>query len=454
MSSSIAFLIGKLCMILLLAAFHGYVARQIMYRVPYDSLAVRRGIAVLLALLIVLLDLPLAHILLLYKFYNPLVLDQLMHEWAAPWIALHLYTLILGAVLVGIRHIIRPLRKRFRFRDKRTNTMNLPTWKRGRTTTPSPESPSILHSSLIPDIEQSIVSDRPAVPTRRRFLRTAALAATGYVASSATLSAMRATDDYRLERAVIRIPGLPDELKGTTIAMVSDIHSSVFMSREEMENYVKLVNALKADMIFVPGDFVNSKLREIYPFCEAFTGLSAPFGVYGVTGNHDYYSGDIETIAREVNDCGIRLLRNENLSIEKGGKKLWLMGVDDSDIYDVKNYLQTGKGVRRVVENITHGIGEDEKKILLCHKPYPFEEYSRIGIDLMVSGHTHGGQVVIAQLDNINLSFAAMASKYVAGLYKARSNPNAQMYVTRGIGTVGIPLRLNCPPEITHITLV
>jgi predicted MPP superfamily phosphohydrolase len=447
MNSSHWFLLFKFVLVLLLMAYHYVIARWIMRRFPYSGKGARRGTIAALALIIAVMDLPLAHILLIYKFYNPYLLDHLMNDWAAPWLVLHFNALVFGGLLVANRYLVRPIRKRFA-NDPIFHRMGFLSRKRTQTDRGNSAAEPAMAASVPHVVEGSLL------PTRRTFIRTAALAATGYIASSATLSAMRTTDDYRLERVVIRIPGLPEELKGTTIAMISDIHSSVFMAREEMENYKKVVNGLKADLILVPGDFVNSKLREVYPFCEAFSGLHAPLGVYGVTGNHDYYTGDIETVAREVNDCGIRLLRNENLAIEKNGKRLWLMGLDDSDIYDIKNYLQDGKSVRGTTENILKGIGEGEKKILLCHKPYPFEEYSQIGVDLMVSGHTHGGQVVIAQLDNVNLSFASIASKYVAGLYKARSNPKAQMYVTRGVGTVGIPLRVNCPPEVTHFTLV
>ncbi len=289
---------------------------------------------------------------------------------------------------------------------------------------------------------------------RRRFLRNAALAATGYVASATTLSAMGSTHDYRLERIVMKVPGLPDAFKGTTIAMITDIHSSVFMTREQMDVYCKEVNGLKADMIFVTGDFVNSKLQEVYPFAEAFAGLSAPMGVYGVTGNHDYYSGQIETVAREVGQCGIRLLRNENLMLQKGSDKLWLLGMDDSSIYDINPYLADGKSPKGTIENLTRGIPNDGTKLFLCHKPYPFEEYSQLGVQAMFCGHTHGGQIVLGHIDNLNLSFASLASRYVAGLYRSRSNRTSQMYVARGVGTVGVPVRLNCPPEITHFVLV
>jgi hypothetical protein len=300
-----------------------------------------------------------------------------------------------------------------------------------------------------------VALNTPVQPSsRRRFMRTSALAVGGLAAGASTLSALKTTGDFTVERAVVKIPGLPEALKGTTIAMIADVHSSVYMNREDMEVYAREVMKLKADMILMPGDFVNSKVHEVYPFAEAFSSLSAPYGVYGVTGNHDYYSGDIETVTREVEQAGIKLLRNENLSIEKNGEKLWLLGMDDDRIYDVGEYLRDGRSTTGTIENLLRGIPDGAPRVLLCHKPYPFEEYSQLGVNLMLSGHTHGGQVVIARMDNINLSFASLASRYLSGLYRAQSNPRAQMYITRGVGTVGIPMRVNCPPEVTHIVLV
>lgn len=235
--------------------------------------------------------------------------------------------------------------------------------------------------------------------------------------------------------------------------MISDIHSSLFMSRDTMEQYARTLQSLKAELIVLPGDFVNSKTREVYPFAEAFSGLTAPLGVYGVTGNHDYYTREIDTVTKEVEQAGIRLLRNENLRIEKNGVGFRLLGIDDDAIYDVRQYLRDGKTEKGRIEHMLKGIQGGEPTVFLCHKPYPFEEYAQLGMDLMLSGHTHGGQIVLGKLDKLNVSVASLASTYIAGLYKARSNPEAQMYISRGIGTAGLPVRINCPPEVTHITL-
>jgi predicted MPP superfamily phosphohydrolase len=469
MSSKFALFLAQAVIVLLIVAFHSLVAWRLMVRAKRWSPPRARLFKLGLVVAVAALDLPLAHLFLIYKYYNPLFLDRLLHGIAAPFLAMHANALILGGLLLTRDFMMRPIGRWMKSKRTRTprrraavtaaetthDAMPMTAAASPGAAVPAGTADSTIETMAEETVErrQGRVRPRLLLP-RRRFLQTSALAATGIVTSASTLSAMKATGEYRLERIVMKVPNLPEALKGTTIAIISDIHSSVFMTRDEMERYAREVNNLKADMIFVLGDFVNSKLREVYPFAEAFDTLHAPYGVYGITGNHDYYTGEIETVCKEVSQAGIRLLRNENLAIEKNGEKLWLLGIDDGDVYDVKPYIQTGRSPRGTIENMMKGVPEGAPKLFLCHKPYPFEEYSQLGLTAMFSGHTHGGQVVIAQLDNINLSFASLASRYVAGLYRSRTNPAAQLYVTRGVGTVGIPLRLNCPPELTHVVLV
>jgi predicted MPP superfamily phosphohydrolase len=442
MSRTLSLHLIQIVVVALIAAFHSAAAYVAVRRVAKGR--PRRIARIGAVALILLLDLPLLHLFVLYKDFHPALLDRLFHAWSAPFLALHANAALFGGLTLLWRSLRRPIRwARERFAIRPATSAVAVTSEAPHT--PAPAAPA---SRLIAGPVSM------AIPSRRRFLYTAGMAAAGYATSASTLKAMDSTNEHRLERVVLKVPNLPEGLKGLTIAMISDVHSSVFMTRLEMDRYVKALNAMKADMAVVVGDFVNSKLHEVYPFAESFSALHAPLGVYGVTGNHDYYTGRIEEVAREVEQCGIRLIRNGNLTVEHNGEKLWLLGMDDDDIYDVKPYLETGRSERGTIEKMLHGIPDGAPKLFLCHKPYPFEEYNQLGIDLMLSGHTHGGQVVIAQLDNVNLSFASLASHYIAGLYRARSNRRAQLYVSRGVGTVGLPLRLNCPPEITHIVLV
>lgn len=276
--------------------------------------------------------------------------------------------------------------------------------------------------------------------SRRAFLRTGVMGLSAYSFVGAARGVIE-RNDYEIIERKIRINNLPEEFKGFTIGLMSDVHSSVFMTKEDMDDYVSALNGLKTDLVVVPGDFVNSMTEEVYPFAEAFANLHAPYGVYGCLGNHDYYA-NVDVVAKVVDACGVKLLRNDAVKIHKGNSFFNLIGVDDirRDI-DPNIYI---KSALTAVHN-------EQPKILLCHRPYFLETIDTYNIDLTLAGHTHGGQVVLAHIGDIYLTPAALVSKYVCGLYNVNSS---QMYVTKGIGTVGVPLRVNCPPEITKITLV
>ncbi|MGA7160528.1 MAG: metallophosphoesterase [Bacteroidota bacterium] len=270
-------------------------------------------------------------------------------------------------------------------------------------------------------------------------MKTGAVALSAYSFIGATKGLID-RNDYDIIDRTVRIPNLPDEFKGFTIGLMSDIHSCVFMKKPAMDNYVAALNSLKTDVIFVPGDFVNSETEEVYPLAEAFSALRAPYGVYGCLGNHDYYA-DVDVVAKEVDGCGVKLLRNDAVKINKGSSFINLVGVDDIPINGTPDtYL----------DRALSSVQNTNPRILLCHKPYYLETFADRNIDLTLAGHTHGGQIVFANIGNMIVCPAALFSKYVWGLYKFGKS---QMYVTRGIGTVGVPIRINCPPEITKITL-
>ncbi len=302
-----------------------------------------------------------------------------------------------------------------------------------------------------PDPPMEAVPVAPANKSRRMFLRTSTIGLTAYAAGSAT-GGVIGRDEYEVNMREIVIPGLPAAFNDFSIALISDIHSGVFLEKDEMEHYAQVVNDLRADMIVLPGDFVTSLDKEIHPFAEAFSQLRAPSGVFGCTGNHDHFA-HIDFITREAEQAGIRILRNESVAVQKGDAKIHLLGIDDDVVgrHEPERFVQTGKSAP--VESMMQGVPADDVKVLLCHRPYPFESFSQMNVDLMLSGHTHGGQISLLNMGGINLSFAAIASKYIQGHYRSESNFRSQMYVSRGIGTVGLPIRVNCPPEVTKIVL-
>ena len=277
--------------------------------------------------------------------------------------------------------------------------------------------------------------------SRRVFLRRSMFTVTAASFGGTAYGALVGRTTPELTTAEFPIASLPPGLDGFTIALASDVHSGIFMTRREMDEYVSLLNGMNADLIVVTGDYVNSLTDEVYPFAEAFSALKAPHGVFGVMGNHDFFAPNPELIAREVNDCGVKLLRNDRVTISRGDAQFDLLGVDDVG----KPALASEK--IRIAQGTAAG---GRPRVLLCHRPYYLPQAAEQKIDLMLSGHTHGGQIVLASFGETFMTPAALASPYVWGAYQHR---NTAMYVSRGIGTVGIPIRINCPPELTRIVL-
>lgn len=292
--------------------------------------------------------------------------------------------------------------------------------------------------------------------SRRKFITASTAVVSGYAFVGASVGAIQ-KDNYTIDETTLKIPGLPAEQRGTKIVMISDIHSGPFMDTGLMSSYVDVINDMKPDLIFIPGDMTNSQQEEAVPFAKSFRELKAKYGVYATFGNHDYFS-DVNYIGDVIkNETGIRLLRNEALLIDVNGKPFSIMGTEDTRDSGGKSNPVIAKYITQTIEK-TNSIFKEKNiessgvpRILLTHKPYVFDDVSDLNFDLMLSGHTHGGQVVFFKFGDINLSIAATVHKYISGLYK---NEGKYLYVSRGIGTVGLPLRFNCPPEITKITLI
>ncbi len=292
--------------------------------------------------------------------------------------------------------------------------------------------------------------DAPKSFTRRAFLHTSILGVSGIALASCTRGIMQ-RNDIEITQRTFALPNLPPAFEGKTITFLSDIHAGPFMDVDEMKHIAQIVNDLKSDIIVIPGDFVTSHVNEIVPFTEAMTGLTAPYGVYACTGNHDYYAG-VDAVSRGMEDTGIKLLRNENAIITINGQSLYIIGIDDGDADTIKKFVD-GKAAPHI-EAAWRGVPTNAATILLCHKPYMFEDFAKTNTGLMLAGHTHGGQIVLGRIGRTAIAFSSIASTYVDGLYRPDDNRSkSQMYVSRGIGVVGVPIRINCPPEITKITL-
>ncbi|MBL7127406.1 MAG: metallophosphoesterase [Ignavibacteria bacterium] len=292
--------------------------------------------------------------------------------------------------------------------------------------------------------------------SRRQFITASAVLVSGYAFIGAGTGVLK-KDDYEITYREIKIKNLPPELKGFTITLVSDFHCGPFMEEDLMKDYCDVINNLNSDLILIPGDLTNSDKTEAVSFANAFKNLKAKHGVYASLGNHDYFSDPNYISDVLKNETPIKLLRNDSEVIQVNGNGLCIMGIEDTRVsgasYDevVMGYFNETIGkTKEKLQNRKLNY-ENVTKILLYHKPYLFPDIKNEKIDLMLSGHTHGGQIVLAKFGNVNLSIAASVSRYISGLYR---EGDSQMYVSRGVGVVGLPIRLNCPPEITKITLI
>ncbi|MBK9226321.1 MAG: metallophosphoesterase [Ignavibacteria bacterium] len=291
--------------------------------------------------------------------------------------------------------------------------------------------------------------------SRRAFVRSSAAVVSGYAFIGATAGVV-GSDDFEVTDIAMKINNLPTELDGTTITLISDIHSGPYMKENMMEKYVEAINELGSDMILIPGDLTNSNKSEALTFSKAFRNLKARHGAYASLGNHDYFS-DANYITDAISsETPLKILRNGHSLVNIKGRDLLVLGSEDTrqsgGAYDPVLMGHFQKTMESAKSSLT-GAGKNFEaipKILLFHKPYFFDEISEKGVDLMLSGHTHGGQVVLAKFGSVNLSFAGAVSKYISGLYE---KGNSKMYVSRGIGNVALPIRFNCSPEITKITL-
>lgn len=282
--------------------------------------------------------------------------------------------------------------------------------------------------------------------SRRRFLKLASgTAAVGTLAIGADATIFE-PNRPRLVRQQIPLRRLPAAFDGLTILQLSDFHYDPYFSATPIAAAVRMANELGPDLVVLTGDFVTSPVFHrsnliqrsealIEPCAEALRGLSAPFGVWAVLGNHDVFA-DPHHIMLCLRSAGIQILRNDAAPIEREGQRFWLSGIGDVLAGD----SNLGKALR--------GIPQDDAVVLLAHEPDFADHAARFSVDLQLSGHSHGGQVCFPLLGPVYLPH--MARKYPIGL---RQVGQLMLYTNVGIGTLIVPVRWNCPPEVTLITL-
>ncbi|MFN2529885.1 MAG: metallophosphoesterase [Pyrinomonadaceae bacterium] len=244
------------------------------------------------------------------------------------------------------------------------------------------------------------------------------------------------TEPYMLtvEHQRIQIARLPKEFEGFRIVQLSDVHHGPFSSTAQIERAVEIANQLKPDIIALTGDYISRERHYAAPCAEMLGGLCARYGVYAVLGNHDHWT-DAALITDLFRAEGIKVLINEGMHFEHRGAAFWLAGVDDTMV-GLEDLSLALAGARK-----------DEMKLLLAHNPIILRRAARAGVDLVLSGHTHGGQVSWRSEKSAS---GRPRRRLLKGLGR---QGNTQIYVTRGLGTVILPIRYGCPPEVSLLEL-
>ena len=280
-----------------------------------------------------------------------------------------------------------------------------------------------------------VIDSAPVSLERRAALSRAGAATATLLAGGAVRSGLAEVDVREVE---VKLDRLPPALSGLTLVQLSDVHVGPTIGRKFVDSIVEKANAAKPDAVVITGDLVDGSVARLAESVAPLARLHARYGVYFVTGNHEYYSG-VAPWVTHLERLGIRVLRNERVSMGDAGASIDLAGIDD---YGSRG-MSPGHGSD--IAPIKAGREPDRELVLLAHQPRSITDAEVASPGLVLSGHTHGGQL---------WPFTAavrLAQPYVAGLY--RHNSTTQIYVSRGTGYWGPPMRLLAPSEITKVVL-
>lgn len=297
-------------------------------------------------------------------------------------------------------------------------------------------------------------NNKQAFPGRRKFVSEIAVLAAAIPFSSFLYAMIKGKYDYRLHRVTLYFDNLPQAFDGFTITQISDIHSGSFDSMAGVQKGIDMAKAQKSDLFVFTGDLVNNAAFEIEPYLEKFGSIKAPYGQFSILGNHDYgdyiewnsdqeKAANLDKLKQHHKTLGYRLLLDENVTIEKGGQKISLIGVQNWG----RGFIQVGN-----LDKALEGVPKDAFKVLLSHDPTHWEDHVRYhptNIDLTLAGHTHGAQFGV---EIPGFRWSPVKYKYLdwAGLANEKKR---YLYVNRGFGFLAFSGRLGIWPEITVIEL-
>lgn len=281
--------------------------------------------------------------------------------------------------------------------------------------------------------------------TRRKVLQ---LGVAG-VAGMALYSGEVARHELEVVQVTVKLANLPDAFHGFRIAQISDLHFHEYTETFFLRSVLNRVNALRPDAVLLTGDFISTNPRDrVYPIEQAYVCggilkmLECPIR-YGILGNHDCAMGEAQIHDALVSN-GTPILLNESVPIERGSSRIWLGGLRDT----LSSYPEPERAIPSKIRDPREPI------LLMIHEPDYIDKLVKYpsgqSVGLVLSGHSHGGQVRLPFLPPLKAILPPGGRKYVEGLFRIGST---QLYVNRGIGTTEVPFRLNCPPEITVLTL-
>jgi predicted MPP superfamily phosphohydrolase len=346
------------------------------------------------------------------------ILPAELSAWAAPLIELWIFTSIVGFLWLMLLRFIVAVSSAIR----RTLSANAPQ-------SPDPDRRAILRYAV------SIAGSVPFIA-----------ALYGYVIERHA---------FEIVRVDVPLANLPMELDGLRIVQLSDIHAGDLFPISELRRAISIANQLGAHLAVITGDFISGRGDPLAECIGELSTLRAPLGIWGCNGNHEIYAGAEDEAERLFAAKGMRLLRNSAAQIRWNGADLNLIGVDYQHVPFTGSTMPDLPGIERLVRR-------DMPNVLLSHNPNTFYRAAERGIELSLAGHTHGGQVNVEILHS-SWNAAQFITKFVAGLYEqpigtkaggsSAAAKIARLYVSRGLGTLGLPARIGAAPEITLLTL-
>lgn len=284
----------------------------------------------------------------------------------------------------------------------------------------------------------------PEDPSRRHFLRSSAATSLGVMAVAGGAGARAAYGDPEVRRLDIYLRDLPPGFDGLRIAHLTDLHAGPLVHASSLRRWRALAERERPELLLFTGDFVDSLPEEIEPLVQAFRAFPAPLGCFAILGNHDYFS-DPRPIWQALEDGGIICLENRHAILARNGDRVALFGLQDPMARDGRfQGIRFGPGP--MPQDVALALPKGLWRLGMVHRPSNWDLAREVGAEFTLAGHTHGGQINLIP----GVNSAHLLGPFTQGLYR---EGGTALYVSRGLGVVGLPLRIAAPPELPILTL-